>query len=121
MVLTHGSPSSKHSYPNQTFWIYFILSNLFSLLPLSVLVNLFFFLYFQDDLEYRYILMSRKVFVGYDQTITNDVEPTSFELVLPQICPVYHYFLFDLSLCSLISNITSAFQLYSYSECIIFL
>jgi hypothetical protein len=102
MVLIHESPSSKHSYPKQALWIYFIPSNPFLLVPLiSVSVDFFLFLCFQDDLEYHCVLVSQEPFVGYDQTITNDVGSASFEFVLPQVCPVYHHFWFDLSLCRL--------------------
>jgi hypothetical protein len=46
----------------------------FLLFPLmSVSVDFFLFLYFQDDLEYRCILMFQEAFVEYDQTITNNV------------------------------------------------
>jgi hypothetical protein len=54
---------------------------------MSVSVNLFLFLYFQDDLEYRCVLMLQEAFVGYDQTIANDVGLASLEFVLPQVCP----------------------------------
>jgi hypothetical protein len=48
--------------------------NFFLLFPLmSVSVDFFLFLYFQDDLEYRCILMFQEAFVEYDQTITNNV------------------------------------------------
>jgi hypothetical protein len=58
MVQIHELSSSKHSYPKQALWIYFISSNLFLLLsPMSVSVDLFLFLYFQDDLEFRYVLV----------------------------------------------------------------
>jgi hypothetical protein len=88
MVQVHESPSSKHSYPKQAFWIYFIPSNLFLLLrPISVSVDIFLFLYFQDDLEYRCVLVLQETFIGYDQTIANDVGLASLELVLPQVCP----------------------------------
>jgi hypothetical protein len=74
MVQVHESSSFKHSYPKQPLWKYFIPSNLFLLLPpKSVLVDLFLFLYFQDDLEYRCVLVFQEAFVGYDQTIANDV------------------------------------------------
>jgi hypothetical protein len=53
---------------------------------MSVLIDLFLFLYFQD-LEYRCVLVLQEAFVGYDQTIANDVRLASLELVLPQICP----------------------------------
>jgi hypothetical protein len=88
MVQVHESPSSKHSYPKQVLWIYYIPSNLFLLLtPMLVSVDLFLFLYFQDDLEYRCILVLHEAFVGYDQIIANDVGLASLELVLPQVCP----------------------------------
>jgi hypothetical protein len=54
---------------------------------MSISVNLFLFLYFQDDLEYRCVLVLQEVFVGYDQTIANDVGLTSLELVLPKFVP----------------------------------
>jgi hypothetical protein len=67
-------------------------SNIFLLLlPKSVLVNLFIFMYFQDDLECHYILVSQEVFIGYDQTITSGIEPVYLELVIPQVCPAYHH------------------------------
>jgi hypothetical protein len=53
---------------------------------MSVSVDLFLFLYFHDDLEYRYVLVLHEAFVGYDQVISNDVGLTYFELVLPQVC-----------------------------------
>jgi hypothetical protein len=59
---------------------------------MSVLVDLFLFLCFQNDLKYQYVLVPQKTFIEYDQTIINDAGPTSLELVLSQICPVYHYF-----------------------------
>jgi hypothetical protein len=69
MVQIHESSSSKHSYPKQALWIYFIPWNLFLFLPpMSVLVDLFLFLYFHDDLEYRCVLVLQKAFVGYDKT-----------------------------------------------------
>jgi hypothetical protein len=86
MIQVHESLSSKHSYPKKVLWIYFILSNLFLLLPpMSVSVDIFLFLYFQDDLKYRCVLVLQEAFVGYDQTIANDVGLASLELVLPQI------------------------------------
>jgi hypothetical protein len=110
MVQIHESSSSKHSYSKQALWIYFIPSNLFLLLPsISVPVDLFLFLCFQDDLEFHYVLVLQEIFIGYNQTITNDVGLASFELVLPQVCLEYHHFLFDFSLCGHISNATSAF------------
>jgi hypothetical protein len=88
MVQVHESSSFKHSYPKQALWIYSIPSNLFLLVPLmSVSVDLFLFLYFQDDLEYRCVLVLQVVFDGYDQTIANDVGLASLELVLPQVYP----------------------------------
>jgi hypothetical protein len=67
MVQVHESSSSKHSYPKQVPWIYFIPSNLFLLLsPMSFSVDFFLFLYFQDDLEYRCELVLQEGFVGYD-------------------------------------------------------
>jgi hypothetical protein len=88
MIQIHESSSSRHSYPKQALWIYFIPSNLFLLLPLmSVSVDLFLFLYFQDDIEYCCVLVLQEVFVGYDQTIANYVGLASLELVLPQVCP----------------------------------
>jgi hypothetical protein len=88
MVQVYESPSSKHSYPKQTLWIYFIPSNLFLLLPpMSVSVDLFLFLYFQDDLEYRCVLVLQETFVGYDKTIANDIGLASLELVLPLVWP----------------------------------
>jgi hypothetical protein len=88
MVQVHESSSSKHSYPKQALWIYFIPSNLFLLLPLmSVSVDSFLFLYFQDDLEYSCVLVLQEAFVGYNQTIANDVELVSLELVLPKFVP----------------------------------
>jgi hypothetical protein len=88
MVQVHESLSSTHSYPKQALWVYSIPSNLFLLLPpMSVSVDLFLFLYFQDDLKYRCVLMLQEAFVGYDQTIANDVGLASLELVLPQVCP----------------------------------
>jgi hypothetical protein len=35
--------------------------------------------------------MSQEAFVEYDQIITNDVRPSSLELVLPQVYPIYHH------------------------------
>jgi hypothetical protein len=120
--MIHGSSSSKRSYTKQVFLIYFIPSNLFLLLPpMSVSVDIFFLLCFQDDLEYHCVRMPRKAFVGYDQTIANGIGSTSLELVLPQVCPVYNHFLFDLSFCCHISNATSAFQLHSSSRCVVLL
>jgi hypothetical protein len=88
MVQVHESPSSKHSYPKQALLVYSIPSNLFLLFPpMSVPVDLFIFLYFQDDLEYRCVLVLQEAFVGYDQTIANDIGLASLELVLPQVCP----------------------------------
>jgi hypothetical protein len=88
MVQVHESLSSTHSYPKQAFWVYFIPLNIFLLLPpMSVSVNLFLFLYFQDDLKYRCVLMLHEAFVEYDQTITNDVGLASLELVLPKFVP----------------------------------
>jgi hypothetical protein len=69
-------------------------------------------LIFWDDLKYHCVLVSQDVFVGYDHTITNGIGTTSFELVLPQIYPVYHHFWFDIFLCGHIFNAISAFQLY---------
>jgi hypothetical protein len=87
-VQVHESSYFKHSYPKQALWIYLIPLNLFLLFPLmSVSVDHFLFLYFQDDLEYSCVLMLQEAFIGYDQTIANDVGLTSLELVLPQICP----------------------------------
>jgi hypothetical protein len=54
---------------------------------MSVSVDLFLFLYFQDDLEYHYVLVLQEAFVGYDQTIANGVGLTSLELVLPKFVP----------------------------------
>jgi hypothetical protein len=122
MVQIHESSSSKHSYPKQALWMCFVPSNLFLLLPLMLVsVDLFLFLYFQVDLEYRCVLMLQEAFVGYDQTIANDVGLTSLELVLPQICPKYHHFRFDLSFYGYISNATFAFQLQLSSERIVLL
>jgi hypothetical protein len=88
MVQVHESLSSKHSYPKQALWVYFIPSNIFLLLPpMPVSVDLFIFLYFQNDLEYRCVLVLQEAFVGYDQTIANDVGLAYLELVLPQVCP----------------------------------
>jgi hypothetical protein len=85
MVQVHKSSFSKHSYPKQTLWIYFIPSNIFLLLPpMSVSVNLFLFLYFQDNLKYRCVLVLQEAFVGYDQTITNDVRLFSLEWCYPK-------------------------------------
>jgi hypothetical protein len=108
MVLIHRSSVSKHFYPKQTLCIYFISSNPFLLLSLmSVSVNIFLLLYYQDDLEYHCILMSQGVFVGYDQTIAYSIRPAYLELMLSQVCLIYHHFLFDISLCGRISNATS--------------
>jgi hypothetical protein len=52
---------------------------------MSVSVDLFLFLYFQDDLEYHCVLVLQESFIRYDQTIANDVRLASLELVLPQI------------------------------------
>jgi hypothetical protein len=88
MVQVHESSYSKHSYPKQALWVYFIPSNLFLLFsPMSVSVDLFLFLYFQDDLEYCCVLVLQEAFVGYDQTIANDVGLASFELMLPKFVP----------------------------------
>jgi hypothetical protein len=57
-----------------------------------VSVDLFLFLCFQDNLEYHCVLVSHELFVGYDQTIANGVRLTFIELVLPQVCLVYHRF-----------------------------
>jgi hypothetical protein len=85
MVHVHESLSFTHSYLKQVLWVYFIPSNLFLLLPpMSISVDLFLFLYFQDDLKYRYVLMLQEVSVGYDQTIVNDGGLASLELVLPK-------------------------------------
>jgi hypothetical protein len=46
---------------------------------MSVSVDIFLFLYFYDDLEYRCVLMLQEAFVGYDQTIANDVGIASLE------------------------------------------
>jgi hypothetical protein len=82
MVLIHESPFFKYFYSKLTLWIYFITSNLFLLLPaISVLVEFFLFLCFQDDWEYNCILLSQETFVGYDQTIANGVGPASFESI----------------------------------------
>jgi hypothetical protein len=54
---------------------------------MSVSVDLFLFLYFQDNLKYRCVLILQEASVGYDQTITNDVGLASPELELPQVCP----------------------------------
>jgi hypothetical protein len=54
---------------------------------MSVSVDLFLFLYFQDDLEYRCVLVLQEAFVGYDQTITNNFGLASLELVLPKFVP----------------------------------
>jgi hypothetical protein len=45
-----------------------------------VSVDICLFLYFWNDLEYHYVLVPQKVFVGYDQTIANDVGPDSLEI-----------------------------------------
>jgi hypothetical protein len=83
MVIVHESPFSKHSYSKQTLWIYSIHLNLFLLLPpISVLVGLFLFLYFQDDLGYQCVLVSHEAFVGYDQTIANGVWSVSLQFLL---------------------------------------
>jgi hypothetical protein len=88
MIQIHESLSSTHSYPKQALGVYFIPSNLFLLLsPMSVSVDLFLFLYFQDDLKYRCVLILQEDFVGYDQTIVNDVGLASLELVLPKFVP----------------------------------
>jgi hypothetical protein len=88
MVQVHESSSFKHSYPKQALWVYFIPSNFFLLLPpMSVSVDFFLFLYFQDDLKYRCVLVLQETFVGYDQTIANDVGLASLELVLSQFVP----------------------------------
>jgi hypothetical protein len=88
MVQVYESLSSTHSYPKHTLWLYSILSNFFLLLPpMSVSVDLYLFLYFQDDLKYRCVLMLQEVFVGYDKTIANDVGLASLELVLPKFVP----------------------------------
>jgi hypothetical protein len=85
MVQVHESTFSKHFYPKQALWIYFIHSNLFLLFPpMSVSSDLFLFLCFQDDLEYHCVLVPQETFVGYDQTIANNVGPASLELVLPK-------------------------------------
>jgi hypothetical protein len=95
MVLIHGSPSSKHSYPKakansldifHSFKYLFIAPSHISLSqPLPLLC-------FQDDLEYHCVLMPQEAFVEYVQTIANGVVPASLELVLPQVCHVYHNF-----------------------------
>jgi hypothetical protein len=36
--------------------------------------------------------MFQESFVGYDQTITNDAEPVSLELILSQVYHVYYHF-----------------------------
>jgi hypothetical protein len=95
MVLVHESSFFKHFYPKQTLWIYFIHSNLFLLLPLmSVSVDFFLFLYFHDDLEYHCLLVTQDIFVGYDQTIANNIELTSLEFVLPKF--ISYMFVSDL-------------------------
>jgi hypothetical protein len=71
------------------------------------------FLYFRNDLEYHYVPVPQEVFIGYDQTIANDVGRASLKLMLHQFWPVYHHFLFDLSLYDHISDATSTFQLHS--------
>jgi hypothetical protein len=93
MAQVYELPFFKHSYPKQAIWIYFILSNLFLFLPpMSVSVDLFSFLCFQDDLEYHCVLVLQEAFVGYDQTIANGIGLASLEFVLPQVCPEYHHF-----------------------------
>jgi hypothetical protein len=83
MILVHRSSSSKYSYPKQT-----LPSNPFLLFPpMSVSVDFFLFLCFQDNLEYHCILMPQETLVKYDQTIATDVGPVSFELVLPKFVP----------------------------------
>jgi hypothetical protein len=58
----------------------------FLLFPLiSVSVELCLFLCFQDDLEDHYVPVPQEVIVGYDQTIANNVESISLELVLCQV------------------------------------
>jgi hypothetical protein len=54
---------------------------------MSVSVDLFLFLYFQDDLEYCCVPVLQVAFVGYDQTIANDVGLASLKLVLPKFVP----------------------------------
>jgi hypothetical protein len=88
MILIDESSPFKHSYPKQTLWIYYISSNPFLLFPLmSVSVEIFLFLCYQDDLEYHCILMPHEVFVGYDQTIANGIGQVSLELVQLKFVP----------------------------------
>jgi hypothetical protein len=79
--------SSTH-IQNKLFWYIIFLQILFYLFSLmSVSVELFLFLCYQDDLEYHCILMPHEAFVGYDQTIANGVGPVSLELVQLKFVP----------------------------------
>jgi hypothetical protein len=114
MVHIHKSSSSKHFYQKQALWIYFIPSNLFLLFPLmSVSVDIFFFLCFHDDLEYHYILMSQETFVGYDQTITNDVGLASLKLVLPKFVP---YNIISDSISPCVTTYSTQYPHFSYTH-----
>jgi hypothetical protein len=79
MVLIQRSSSFRYFYPKQA--LKYILQSLKYLFIISSHVNLDLFLCFLDGLEYRYVLMPHEAIIGYDQTLTNDVRPTSFELV----------------------------------------
>jgi hypothetical protein len=59
---------------------------------MSVSVDLFLFFYFRNDLEYQCVPISQEVFVGNDQTITNDIRSVSLKLSLPQVCHVHIIF-----------------------------
>jgi hypothetical protein len=87
---------------------------------MSVLVDLCIFLYFRDDLEYHYVPVSQKAFVGNDQTITNSVGLAFLKLVLLQIGPVHHYLYFELYLYDHISNTTYVFRLHSFLNVLFF-
>jgi hypothetical protein len=85
MVQVHESLSSTHSYPKQALWVYSIPSNLFLLLPpMSIKVDLFLFLYFQDDLKYHCVLMLQEACLD-----------TSMQLYLALITPQFNMYSSD--------------------------
>jgi hypothetical protein len=75
-----------------------------------IILNLYYDIYFQDNLEYHYVPVSQETFVGYDQTITNGIGSASLNWCYPMFVLYIIIFLFDLFLYDHISNTTSDFS-----------
>jgi hypothetical protein len=122
MVLYMNRHFSNTPIQNKLFgYISFLQISFYYFLSCQFSVDLFLFLCFQVNLEYHRVLVPQKAFIGYDQTITNDVGLVFLELVLPQFYLIYYHFWFDLSLCGHISNAISVFQLHSSFRCVVLL